>query len=380
MMKAMSKAEILTEAEIFRWIVVQSEHDTHFEYKSFIAGCKSPEAPELWYKSLFPYPNRAHPWHQRTEWCHGLGYLLASNVTVHENGFFGFGDRIIQSDPFIVRYHFVIGIDIDSIISRKRERVDDSVILVFDHGYRNYGHWLVDILPRLLFLKMVAPDVLTSFNIVLPSDTPDWILKILFISLGVTHENILLLDFKSSSYEFRQVIVPTILHRYYLFHPFIIVLYDQLVEKLNENLETSQEDIAPYLFLAKQNPHQGERLLRNRDDILKTAESCGLQICCPEESFSSWEQEVKQFSRTKLIVGEYSSSLHNSLLMKNGTGVIALNPLQYLQSYLCAVRQQRTMYMYPEGSDGIYKAGAYSIDCSLFKRGLNLALERANNS
>jgi capsular polysaccharide biosynthesis protein len=74
------------------------------------------------------------------------------------------------------------------------------------------------------------------------------------------------------------------------------------------------------------------------------------------------------------MVGEYGSALHNSIFMPRRSGVIALNPLQYLQSWLGALNEENTMYLYPEGADGLTEFVEFVIDEDRFARALEFAV------
>jgi len=240
------------------------------------------------------------------------------------------------------------------------------MVLVFDRGYTTYGHFLVDILPRLLIAEQTLGPAFAACSIFVPADVPAWAERALSV-VGFDAKRFYRFDWHTNSLTVRIAIVPTLAHAYYSFHPCAAEIFREIRRRAAPEIERGSRR----LFLSR-GGHSSNRRLLNRARVEEIARQAGLEVVAPETL--SFHEQIALYGRSSLMVGEYGSALHNSIFMPRGSGVIALNPLQYLQSWLGALNEENTMYLYPEGADGLTEFVEFVIDEDRFARALEFAV------
>ena len=325
----------------------------------------SPEARPIWGTSVANYPSWVPAWHETRAPVHALGCYVAHGGTWHFPGILQTGRGMYASEDDVlvpyVRDMWRAG-EFPARPARPAE-TEDPMILVFDRGYMTYGHFLVDILPRLLIAEQTLGPAFAECSIFVPADVPAWAERALS-AVGFEAARFYRSDWHTNSLTVRKAIVPTLVHAYYSFHPRAAEIFREIRRRAAPGIEGGSR----HLFLSREGQHSNRRLL-NRVRIEEIAHRAGLEVVAPE--ILSFREQTALYGRSSLIVGEYGSALHNSIFMPRGSGVIALNPLQYLQSRLGALNEENTMYLYPEGADGLME---FVIDEDLFARALEFAV------
>lgn len=250
--------------------------------------------------------------------------------------------------------------------SARPAETEDPMILAFDRGYMTYGHFLVDILPRLLIAEQTLGSAFADCSVFVPADLPTWGERILS-AMGFAPRRFYRFDWHRNALAVSLAIVPTLAHAYYSFHPLAADSFREISRRAAPELESGSRR----LFLSRQGQHSNRRLV-NRVRIEEIARGAGLEVVAPETL--SFREQISLYGGSSLMVGEYGSALHNSIFMPRGSGVIALNPMQYLQSWLGALNEENTMYLYPEGADGLKEVAEFEIDEDRFARALEFAV------
>lgn len=244
----------------------------------------------------------------------------------------------------------------------KRHLPGTSVVLTYWASFI-YGHWLLESMPKLLLLRRVAHE-LPHLRFVLPKGLPGWISK--WIALVLPGAAIETYDERSEYVQCERLLLPTmLLSPEHLPHPELATLLEDVREFVplgtGSRTRIFVSRIAPSRF----------RDLTNLAELEQIAVEEGLQVITPETL--SIQEQIAQFSQAELIIGEFSSGMHNTLFSPAGARVFCLNWINALQSHIGRLKRQRVGYLLP--SDGVpvtYIPGQartdYRIDPVVFRK------------
>jgi len=308
------------------------------------------------------------PWaaafHSRREPVHDLGIYTGIDITVVDDGYlFAEGVPVFQSDV-VVPY-------ISSYAARQvaKPLIEETrpVIVAYDRGFSTYGHFLIDVLPRLLIAERMLGEDFGGALILLPHRIPIWGKEI--FDLIFPNARLVTFDSKKFSLRLRRAILPTHCHKYYMFHPFS--------ETLFKALRARAEPVAPpkpadFLFLSRAGIASNRRT-EDFDEIETYAASLGATILRPEAA--SWREQIGYFAAAKLVIGEYGSALHNTIFANDGVRTLAINRLQFLQSFLGALNRQRLTYVLPASVKTVNGAENIVFDKDTIKKSLDFVVK-----
>jgi capsular polysaccharide biosynthesis protein len=244
-------------------------------------------------------------------------------------------------------------------------------VLFAGPGYRIYGHWLVDLLPKLYLLAASGLDV-ARCKFLMPADLPRFG-RALLNAVGIDDSQLVHYDPSHDELLVEQLLVPTITHNSVRFSE----LYEKAVRFLVDRIRHGIGPLNPVerptrLFVSRGTSKQ--RLCVNREQIESMAGAAGFTILRPE--LLPFAEQVQQFAAARCILGEYGSGLHGSIFSRPGTVVCGLkeashNRLSFLQSGIGEALGQPTGYVYGEPITG-GAAGSFSISPDAFSACLRL--------
>ncbi len=258
---------------------------------------------------------------------------------------------------------------------RPRRRVAGKVAWVTSPGYKSYGNWLTDILPRLAVLEASGtPLARPSFAV--PADTPQFGLELLHLC-GVPKSRLIVYG-EEEVLKPDELLVPTLMHNGVRYAPLLaeaVALFRRNVEKAGHSLSSSSAPSRLYLARAG-----GNRRPVNRDALRAKAEAAGFTCVQPEKL--SLPEQMAMFACAREIVGEYGSAFHTAMFSPSDTIVCGLRAGQlnpgFLQTAIGEVLGQPTGYVFGQ-SAGDAQAGDYTVDEKQFADCLRTVFGRAAN-
>jgi hypothetical protein len=212
-------------------------------------------------------------------------------------------------------------------------------------GDHIYGHWLIDILPK-LWLFLQAND-LGATKLILRQNTPEFARKMLAF-LGVGKESLVYFNHNRHNLKVDRAFYVTNLRKNQMVHPKMAEFSDAwcrtLLKDAPEGWQRTAAGASKKVFISRgtwQKPHQ-HRVCHNNAEIEAQVAAFGdWTIYHPQNDTLS--QQAAVFSEAEVIMGEEGSGMHNSLLMPKGAEVVTLrSPHNHsmIQGGLCRVRQQ----------------------------------------
>jgi capsular polysaccharide biosynthesis protein len=231
-------------------------------------------------------------------------------------------------------------------------KIEGISVAFISNAYRVYGHWLLDILPR-LWIAIELYGVDKSQNFIIPNGTPSFAIDLMQRYFGIpTSVNF---DLDRENLLLELAVIPSLPHNDHFFHPAMCEFVGWLLEHPLVVAATQARTNSPELiYVTRKNFRDVStsyaRSIANEDQLIELVETMGFTVLSPEEL--AWHDQISLFSQARVIAGEDGSGLHNAIFSPAETTVICLNPANQVQVSIAALRgQQITVLCSPE-SDG----------------------------
>ena len=232
--------------------------------------------------------------------------------------------------------------------------------VLLGHGLHVYGHFLIEMLFRVLLVRRALRGTGLRARWLLAADAPAWLLRILAEDLDIPREDIEFFRPLEERVRLRQAILPDMVHDHDGFHPFTDMLIEDLLAHLAPLPEVAP---APRLFVGRRgfrNPESQQRECRNEAALVALAEARGFVAIAPEEL--PWRQQLALFRQAGTIAGLFGSGLHTALVCPAGTRVGVLGVLNTTQSEIGALRGHSMAYM----TEGFSLEGQFTVPQDAF--------------
>jgi capsular polysaccharide biosynthesis protein len=220
--------------------------------------------------------------------------------------------------------------------------LDGDAVLMVTGGYPIYGHWLADILPRLILLER-AGHALDRLIFLVPADTKDFALRLLAL-IGIDAAR---LHFLTGPVRPRRLLMPTFPHNGRQFIALAGDGFRLLQSRIAARSGRLGDAGTPDKILVSRHGH-GSRPLQNRAEFEALAQEYGFVAVAPQNL--PLLDQVQLFAGARAIIGEYGSGLHNAIFAPPGTVVAAVRGTlphpAFLQSGIGDALQQPTGYIF----------------------------------
>jgi hypothetical protein len=229
----------------------------------------------------------------------------------------------------------------------RSERVEsrDPIVTISHWNARTYGHFLLEVLPKIVVFQKIRAVYPKARLLV--SDYLGPALTGILEQL-IAPEAMLRFDFRHQHLLAKSVILIDCLADESVIHPLMHEFVDLVLERLPQQTRTRR------IFLSRANwraAHIGYdyRILDNEAEIAGRLAEFGFDVIEPETL--PWLEQIALCAHAEMIVGEYSSALHNSLFAPPGTRVIGLNRANGMQEAIAGFAGHRVGLLLP--TDGI---------------------------
>jgi capsular polysaccharide biosynthesis protein len=348
----------------------------------FEKGCPAAQAtPMLWPSGVDLIDTQ----HSTTGLTPDIEYHIVPNACLAGGGALPRHDnRYLFAPSFLPDYipHYVRN-DIDKQhweppphSSARRVPIGISII----HNNLVFGHWLLEMFPKLLMLKSMTPELRTA-PIILPSTAPPYVRRTIGELLG--DWPVVVYDRFTEHVEVDTLILPGAFHRNYHFHPSFEALIDEHMAWARSSVGAKLRSATRLpkrrrkLFISRANISSSFRRLANAARLEDLAVEMGFSIIRPEAL--SWRRQVEIFSHAEVVAGEFGSGMHNTLFAPKDAKVVCLNWLVEVQSRISNFRRQRVGYVMPKGDQPkLFVPGEqfeYEVDVEQCRQALKMALD-----
>ncbi|MDD1982350.1 glycosyltransferase family 61 protein [Pseudomonas asiatica] len=339
-------------------------------------------------KVLFPemeLPNSRHPFHADDSNDHRIVQWHKAHPSKFSIGCFFSGDIVVSGmgslwrdnklvvEPLLMPLYWRNRIfensfsDPASEVNLPIREIEETCICAIGWGFEIYGHFLIEMLPRILTaIKILKQEGVTP-KVLLRSDSPRW-MKSIIESYLLDEGSVITFDPKTERVKLTNGVYPTYPYYAHGFHPEVKGLIES-IEGLPDHAPAKTGNYfvsrASMPFSKTRRTCTNEELLA---DIAKT--EFGLTVITPESM--TWAEQVNIFRSAKSVVGLSGSALHTSLFSNEDflIGVIGLvNPVQ---THIAALRQHRMAYQIT----GFNIAHYYDVPVDPFRKMLEKIVNR----
>lgn len=221
----------------------------------------------------------------------------------------------------------------------RTRRVEGPCLYAAQGGEGVWGHWLVDIFPRLV-LGLAVP---AALKVVIDANTPPWAYEMLAVA-GIDRRRIIRHDKFRTTLVVDDLYVPSFPRHGNVFSP---------LANLAWGLLPASPDAADLrLYVSRSRSPDGSSIV-NAPEIEAAARTRGYRIVHAERL--DLAAKANLFSRATRVVGEFGSGMHNSVLSRAGTRVAVLQSaaaISYVQAGIGSLRGQPTGFVYGEAIAG----------------------------
>ena len=233
--------------------------------------------------------------------------------------------------------------------------LDRPALIFLAAGYRVYGHWLVDFLPRMRIARQALGSAFYDHVIPVPETTPAWAIAMLGQLCGVFEDQLFYYDATTQHLTFSSASVPTYAHANYHFHPHSAAYWPTIpADRSSRRLCISRLNFEG----------RTDGVLKNFVDralFERMATDRGYELVYPERLSLRAQMEI--FAEASHVIGEYGSALHNTLFSPTETVVGAIRCPNDVQLRISALKQQKTVLCMPQ-DDWVNEAGAQCYSTS----------------
>lgn len=230
--------------------------------------------------------------------------------------------------------------------------IDYPVFMICSRQSHIYGHFILEMLPKLLFVDDICRALRISPVIIVEDSTPSFVGR--SIEIYMPHAKILKYKSKEEFLRVRKLIVPTTLGKNHTYHPamkgFVSRLRDAALSGFHPDPALKREissSAGIFISRAKHRAAKGwdSRFLTNEEDLLRFAKDMGLFVFEPQEF--SYSDQVYIFSEASCIIGEFSSALHNAIFRHRECRVISFDRMNNVQECIAQLCKHDLIQILP---------------------------------
>ncbi len=248
--------------------------------------------------------------------------------------------------------------------------VAGPVACLLGANFENYGHLLVDYLPRLWILEQCGYDIAT-LRFPVPRAGFPRSMEILH-DIGIDDSQFVREAAWTSLLVTDQLVLPSLTRHYERIHPCFGPATRFWIDRVRRRAGLPPPKPSRKLYLSRRGIG-GTRILTNAGAIEQMAERSGFEMVFPENL--PFIEQVRMFGEASQIVGEYGSALHNVIFAAPGVPVCALRGTlrepSCLQTGIGAAMGQPTGYVFGQ-TEGEGFTHRFTVDVSDFLRGLEI--------
>jgi hypothetical protein len=281
-----------------------------------------------------------------------IGYFVLHDVYVLGNGFLIDKDgrriqsrylpyTLLRSKEGIKRSSGPISECNDGYVTtpRKVTEVNEPVALLTQPGDRIFGHWIVDILPKLAMINSYDPSIrcIIKSDVINGSAIKD--IDAVFDIIGFDKNRAIGIKPASEAVLCKKLIVPSVVRYGQQIHSFVKSLYEPF------RLPPSDPHPNKKLYFSRRlwQPSGSHRILSNAQEVEEYYRANGYDVVFPERL--TFKEKLIKLANASHVAGEKGSALHLSLFSSSIKEMtVLLNPsepengLPLLQAEICRLQ------------------------------------------
>ncbi|GJE29643.1 hypothetical protein LKMONMHP_4527 [Methylobacterium organophilum] len=298
------------------------------------------------------------------------------NATIHGPGVVTLSDKILVQETLqncehdktlgnIHRVESANGFELNH--NNIVKRLDGNFIHIKVQWDGNYGHWLIECLPRLILLSKSIS--IQGFKIIVSGNGGkiDQVYVDSLATIGIAPEDIFFSQY--NNYYFDEVIYPSpITIQPWIKSPLSVVALDELCASIIA--ESTEKPIAYSSKIFIERPNTSRRSLLNIEIIQDIASKNGFAIVNPSKM--SFHQQVLTFANAEAVVGVLGAECTNIVFSKPGVKFFGLSPENMQDDFfwdLVSLKKGQYISLHGLSNDENNDMNSsFSIDANIFEQ------------
>jgi hypothetical protein len=212
-------------------------------------------------------------------------------------------------------------------------------IFAIGPGYKIWGHWLVDYLPRLYLASSIIGRDIKGFVVPLPSDTPKFAIELIGHFLGISSQSLLFYEPSTQAILFQQGLYPTFPNESGL---------HSLVNSLYEPFRPAPANKFMPIYVSRRcigATSSKSRIFYQRKEFELALERRGFAPIFPEKL--SIADQLSIFGKSSHVVGEFGSGMHTAIFSNPSTVVGVYQFLNQYQLRIAELCSHKSVWLFP---------------------------------
>ncbi len=342
-------------------------------HKKVLSPASSPLKPRGPFYADDSMDSRIISWHKPHSNQFALSCYYSGELTVSGIGHIWLGNKlIIEQDlmpPYWRRLVFENSKSVpENEVKLPVREIEEPCISAIGWGFDIYGHFIIEMLPRLLAaLKICQADGIKP-KILLRSDSASWLKSIIRQYITGDKDCIIFFDPKRERVKLRQGIYPTYPYFGQGFHPMTKDLIDSI-----PGLPPQETSRKGHYFISRSlvPSVKGRRMCTNEEALIDIAKTeFGIVAVSPETL--TWAEQINLFRSAKSVIGLSGSALHTSIFAGEELLIGSIGLVNAVQTHIAGLCQQQMAYQVK----GFDLSKAYDVPVEPFKKMIEKIVSR----
>lgn len=316
--------------------------NTHLSYYEFLPASRQSVKPYVWLGNVgmdnldraTRHIPPANLYVFKNVYLAGLGCIIDQENRLFVSPFMHMDKHYLQSGGNST----LIELDGNDVRFNKKlniiELADVVGVPLSQPGQGIYGHWLVDILPRVMFAKSLN----IKLKYIFAQNIPRYA-KVFLELLGINEEDIFVYNPN------KEVVLMQVC--YFPSHLRLSSAFSPLAAKFNQSLAPYQSPCKNTKLFISRGHYNNKQTIANSSELLDLVKCYDFEILEPHNY--SIKEQIELFSEAGVIVGEYGSAMHNTLFAHPEAKVIVLQSeatAPFVQAGIGALLNQPTGFVF----------------------------------
>ena len=309
-------------------------------------------------------------WHNGPQKCklNDVYCYFVDDAIVSGDGQIWIADHLITS-PEVMPIYVARGLELEREGNTRLHRdrkllvrtISDPCLVAIGHGTRVYGHFLIEMLFRLMVAQEAMAKSGVRYRVLLDRESPAWLLYILHHYFGVQLDQMEFFHPSAERIHLKHAIIPGRVLQDYGFHPYANIL----LRRLLASLPTAKLEYASRRFFILRNklvnPAAPNRICINEPQLAAIAARVHGFVPITIENME-WRDQIAIFQGAEIILGQAGSGLHNALFSSSSSRLASIGFMNQVQSHISALQLQRMAYL----TKNVELKGEFTVDETVF--------------
>lgn len=271
-------------------------------------------------------------------------------VVTHSNWFLTTSFTPPEQSALFPRYywHTIIAKSYDFALIRELStdqlNVPESIMpfVFLQPNCINYGHFLLEALPRLILAAHVAKKQGLRMHPLVHETSPSFVFQFIKLVPGLAEAIIIP---KGKYFLGRCLAMSSVGALEYAYHPLIAEVIREFTKEISSLHEFSQ-DVMPATNSSKLLLTRDGTISKTQRETMRAEKEIGnylrdhkFHIFAPQKEPAM--TQIKAFYRSEIIISQYCSALHNTIFSASGARILSLGCDNEVQALICLSMQQR---------------------------------------